>query len=64
MTFEDDLHEAEKMIDELAECENYDELIGKLEEIDSRMKELLADFCPDVNDEFWEKAGKVRRAEW
>jgi hypothetical protein len=42
LTFQDDLDEAEKMIDELAACENYDELIGKLEEIDSRMKELLA----------------------
>jgi hypothetical protein len=28
-----------------------------------RMKELLVKFCPDVNDRFWEKVGKVKRGE-
>jgi Putative zinc-binding metallo-peptidase len=28
-----------------------------------RMKELLVTFCPEVNDKFWEKAAKVKRAE-
>src|SRR5204863_9871526 len=26
-----------------------------------RMRELLAEFCPAVNDEFWEKARKLKR---
>lgn len=26
-----------------------------------RMKELMSEFCPNVNEEFWEKARKVRR---
>jgi hypothetical protein len=42
MTFQDDLNDAERMIDELSRSENYDELIAKLEEIDTRMKELVA----------------------
>ena len=41
MTIQDDLRETEKIIEELAQCQDHDELIAKLEEIDSRMKELL-----------------------
>ena len=42
MTFQDDLQETERMIDDLAACRDHDELIAKLEEIDTRMKQLLA----------------------
>ena len=29
----------------------------------TRMKELMAIFCPDVKEEFWEKAAKLKRGE-
>jgi hypothetical protein len=28
-----------------------------------RMKELLVAFCPEMNDKFWEAAGKMKRPE-